>query len=85
VTADPERVRGFWGSVVEIAYSYRVQSELYTGLHGEPVIAASRIEYIKRFPKGRHIVVRVNPDDPELSVVREGDQGAVSQYQQLMP
>ena len=74
VTADPDRIAGFGGSVVEIVYSYRFEGELYTGIHEEPVIGGSDIEYIERFPKGRSFVVRVKPSEPEVSVVRDEDQ-----------
>ena len=31
-------------------------------------------EYIDRFSKGRKFVVRVKPNEPEISIVREDDQ-----------
>jgi hypothetical protein len=75
VTEDPVRVAGFPDSTVEIVYSYRVGGELYAGLHEEPAFMGSGSEYMERFPKGRNFVVRVKPGEPEVSVVRDDDQG----------
>lgn len=73
VTADPTKSSGYGGTSVEIVYSYRFQGELYTGLHEEPCFLSAS-EYMERFSKGRTFVVRVKPDEPEVSVVREEDQ-----------
>lgn len=73
VTADPARRDGIGGSVVEIVYSYRVEGELYTGIHEEPVFLEDT-EYQERFIKGRHFVVRVKPGEPEVSIVVDKDQ-----------
>jgi len=67
VTADPERRDGMAGSIVEIVYSYRIEGELYTGMHEEPVFLGDT-EYEQRFIKGRRFVVRVRPGEPEVSV-----------------
>jgi len=71
VTDDPMRV----GSTIEIVYSYRFEGELYTGLHEEPVFAGSGTEYMERFTKGGKFFVRVKPGEPEVSVLRDADQG----------
>ena len=73
VSDHPTRLDGFALSSVEFPYSYRVDGELYTGLHEEPCFL-SEAEYMERFRKGRTFVVRVKPGQPELSVVREKDQ-----------
>jgi len=73
VTADPTVSSGYGGRSVEIVYSYRVDGELYTGLHDEPCLL-SESEYMERFTKGSTFVVRVKPDAPEVSVVRDEDQ-----------
>lgn len=75
ITDNPVRIEGSFSATVEIVYSYRVEGELYTGLHGEPVFNASDTEYNERFAKGRSFVVRVKPGEPEVSVVRDDDQG----------
>ncbi len=73
VTADPIKSSGYGGTSVEIVYSYRFQGELYTGLHEEPFFLPDS-EYMERFAKGRTFMVRVKPDEPEVSVVHDGDQ-----------
>jgi hypothetical protein len=58
-----------------MVYSYRVEEELYTGLHEEPfLLADSLADYISRFSNGRKFVVRVTPSEPQISIVRELDQ-----------
>jgi hypothetical protein len=67
---------------VEIVYAYRFEGELYTGIHEEPfLLADSLTDYVERFAEGRSVVVRVKPGNPEVSVVCEGDQGAVTREQ----
>jgi hypothetical protein len=82
VTAPPTSSSGFGRPSVEIIYSYRLDGELYTGIHEEVfLLARSVAEYLERFGEGRNIVVRVKPDNPEVSIVCEGDQGALIQSQ----
>jgi hypothetical protein len=68
VTADAERQGDFTGSVIEIVYSYRFEGELYTGLHEEPVFLGDT-EYLEGFIKGTRFLVRVKPDEPEVSLL----------------
>jgi len=82
VTAPPASSSGFGCPRVEIVYSYRFKGELYTGIHEEPfLLAGSLTDYVERFAEGRTIVVRVKPGNPEVSLVCEDDQGALSQSQ----
>ena len=74
VTRDPTRLNRSGCSAVEIVYSYQLDGELYTGSHEEPFWDGSESAYIKRFPKGRGLVARVNPDEPKVSVMRDRDQ-----------
>jgi Protein of unknown function (DUF3592) len=86
VTAPPTRLSGIGCPRVEIVYSYRVKGELYTGLHEEPFMSTDSVtEYIERFAEGRSVVVRVKPASPEVSVVREDDQGVVTQSELEQP
>ena len=88
VTAPPISSHGIGCPSVEIVYCYRVKGELYTGVHEEPFLSAGSLtDYVERFGEGKSLVVRVKPDDPEVSVVREADQGALNQSQreQLTP
>jgi hypothetical protein len=82
VTAPPTRSSGLGCPRVEIVYSYRFKGELYTGIHEEPFLSTDSLaDYVERFGEGRSIVVRVKPGNPEVSVVCEHDQGALSQSQ----
>ena len=63
----------FEGTVVEIAYSYRVAGELYTGFHEEPCFL-NEAEYRPRFPVGRTFVVRVKSEEPQVALLRDDDQ-----------
>ena len=60
---------------VEFAYSYRVEGELYTGVHKQPFFSdESSAEFAERFSGGRKLLVRVNPKSPEASMMRNKDQ-----------
>ena len=74
VTADPVRIEGVGGIVVEFPYSYRFEGELYTGLHEEPCLF-SESEFMERFEKGIQFF-GVKPSAPEISLVRQRDQAA---------
>jgi hypothetical protein len=65
---------GYGGTKVEIVYSYRYQGELYTGMHTEPCFGSDSENMQNRFPHGRTFIVRVKPDEPEVSVLRDDDQ-----------
>jgi hypothetical protein len=71
VTAKPT---AFTRYAVEVPYTYRVEGELYTGLHQEPSFGGVGAAFMRRFAEGRRFIVRVNPGDPEVSVMRDGDQ-----------
>ena len=73
VTADPVRFAHV-GRAVELVHSYRVEGELYTGLHEEPCFS-SEDEFMARFTNGAKFVVRVKPDEPTVfSLVRCGSE-----------
>jgi hypothetical protein len=75
VTADPASTyAALAGFTVEVPYSYRFQGELYTGLHEEPSFGSAGSEFRERFAKGRRFLVRVNPAEPEVSIMRDKDQ-----------
>ena len=79
VTAPPSTSSGFGCPSAEIVYSYRFDGELYTGIHEESfLLNDSLTDYVERFGEGRSLVVRVKPGKPEVSIVREGDQGALT-------
>lgn len=74
VTAEPVRESGYGGTTIEVVYSYRVDDELYTGIHQEPTLFSPADSYMSRFTMGTNFVVRVKPGNPEISVIREIDQ-----------
>jgi hypothetical protein len=65
---------------VEIVYSYRFESELYTGIHEELFLFGghSLTAYVARFGKGNPLVVRVKPGEAEVSIVRGDDQNTLA-------
>lgn len=75
VTAGPSsRYATLTGFTVEVPYTYRFQGELYTGLHEEPSIGGVGSKFMQRFAKGRRFLVRVNPTEPVVSIMRDRDQ-----------
>ena len=80
VTADPETTyAASTGFTADVPYTYRFEGELYTGLYEEPGGVGSA--FMKRFAKGRRFVVRVNPANPEVSIMRDRDQADDTQQQ----
>jgi len=69
-----ENPAGYAGSTVEVPYTYHFEGELYTGLHEEPSFGGVGAKFIRRFVKGRRFLVRVNPAEPEVSIMRDRDQ-----------
>lgn len=74
VTADQIGFRAFARYTVEVPYTYRFQGELYTGLHEEPSFDGVGSGFLRRFAKGSRFLVRVNPAEPEVSIMRDRDQ-----------
>lgn len=75
VTDEPVVLRTLGCPTVEIVYSYRVEGELYTGLHEEPfLLADSLTDFVGRCSKGQSFLVRYKPGKPEISAVRQQDQ-----------
>jgi hypothetical protein len=65
--------------IAEVYYAYRVNGELYTGVNEKPFISPNSGEnYVKQFAPGTEFTVRINPRDPSVSIVREGDQIGLS-------
>jgi hypothetical protein len=76
VTSTPSPSTPVWGCrTVEIPYEYRVNGELYTGLHEEPfLLMDSLTKYAAQFTARSKLVIRTRPDNAEVSTVREDDQ-----------
>lgn len=65
----------YGGPVGEVTYTYAYQGEYYSGTHREPFFLRDSAEaYARRVESGSEIVIRVNPEKPELSLVRNNDQ-----------
>ncbi len=65
----------YGGPVAEITYTYTYEGEYFSGMNREPfILGGSAQEYVARFRAGGDVIVRVNPIEPEASIVREDDQ-----------
>jgi hypothetical protein len=59
-------------NVAEIHYTYSINGAVYSGAHKKPFIFKSNAElYVEHFSPGTELNVRVKPDDPRVSFVRE--------------
>jgi len=76
VTATPNKTPATLGyPTLEIPYKYRVNGELYTGLHEEPFLLLDSLNtFAARFTEGDRLVIRIKPDCPGISTVLEADQ-----------
>lgn len=65
-----------WGCpIAEVVCLYKIGDETYSGSDDIPFIWRSSAEdYVRRHPEGSTLLVRVKPGDPEISVLRTGDQ-----------
>jgi hypothetical protein len=62
----------FGGPVAEFRYTYIHKGEYYSGVHAKAfMLRSSAEEYAGQFPTGAEIPVRVNPTQPEISVIVE--------------
>jgi hypothetical protein len=65
----------YGGPVAQVRYTYRHAGSYYAGSHREPfLLQSSAEEYAARFIIGNHVVIRVDPKRPEISVLRQDDQ-----------
>lgn len=64
---------GLGCDTAEIAYSYRLGDESYTGMYERPFLAGSAKDYVARFSVGNKLTVHVKPGNPDMSVVRDED------------
>jgi Protein of unknown function (DUF3592) len=66
---------GYGGPVAEVGYSYTHQGRFFSGGYQKPFIfLESAKRYAAGLTRGTHIVVRVKPDHPEVSLVHDSDQ-----------
>jgi hypothetical protein len=66
---------GYGGPVAEVIYSYTHQGRYCSGQYKKPFMSSdSAKRFVAGFPKRTQIVVRVKPEDPVMSIVRDDDQ-----------
>jgi len=66
---------GFGCPTVDVIYEYGVNGELYTGTHTKPfLLEASAEELAARFILGSEFIIRINPNQPEISFMFDKDQ-----------
>src|SRR5262249_37688934 len=59
----------------ELVYTYSMQGHIFGGIDEKPFLSDdSAAAYVLRFAPGRRLVVRVRPEEPDVSVLRERDQ-----------
>lgn len=74
VTSTRVRGSGFGCAVADMTYNYRYAGELFTGTDANPFVWHSSAErYLEDYPRGSELLVRVRPQNPALSVVRQDD------------
>ena len=65
----------YGGPVAEIGCTYNHAGGYYASVHSEPfILRSSAEEYAATFAVGAHITIRIDPRQPETSILREDDQ-----------
>jgi len=65
----------YGGPFAEVTYTYTHEGEYFSGMHREPcILRSSSEEYAARFREGSDIILRIKPEEPDLSIVRQRDQ-----------
>jgi hypothetical protein len=65
---------GFGCAVADVAYTYEINGRTYSVRNSEPFIFnKSAQNYVELHLPNAHLPIRVKPDDPNVSVVRERD------------
>ena len=64
--------------VAQVSYSYRVDGEYFAGEFTKDFLREKKAyEFIDSIDPGTEVVVRCDPNDPQLSVLREEDNSAL--------
>src|SRR5438045_762513 len=59
----------YGGPVAEVIYSFRHQEKYLSGTHQKPFLSHdSAKKYVSGFPKDTRFSVRVNPENPKISI-----------------
>jgi hypothetical protein len=65
---------GFGCMVVELVYDYDFNGKYYSGNHSEPFLSAGAAkEYLEEHSTDTELLVRLDPGNPDFSVVRDRD------------
>ena len=68
------REGGFGCAVADVGYTYGIDGEVCTGTNSVPFIFDSSAKhYVGPDSPGSQLLIRVKPDDPGFSVVRQHD------------
>jgi hypothetical protein len=68
------RPGGFGCAVADIAYTYRVDGELYMGSDANPFVwTSSAKDYLENYPRDTELPVRVKPGSPDFAVLLQKD------------
>jgi hypothetical protein len=66
------------GPHVRVQYSYRLAGEFYSGEIVKAFDTEKQAEaFAARYPRNLQVIVRANPDKPEVSVMRDDDNAAL--------
>lgn len=66
----------YGGVVGEVCYTYTHRGEYYSGVYRKPFwLYSSAKDYVARFPAGMQLLIKVNPDRPEISFCADRNQG----------
>ena len=74
VSATTYRSGGIGCAVAEVGYIDKIDGQVYTGTNSVPFIFSTAARgYIERYSPKNELLIRVKPDRPESSLVREDD------------
>jgi hypothetical protein len=84
ITSTGYRPGGFGCAVADLAYSYSFAGKLYAGTNANPFMwTSSAKDYSDQYAGGDEIIVRLNPEKPESSVMLEQDQWPLPESKKL--
>jgi hypothetical protein len=70
---------GFGCAAAMIVYTYVIDEHTFAGANEVPFISPSSAEtYASNFPAGSNVIVRIDPQDPNKSIMRDTDQVKVT-------
>jgi hypothetical protein len=74
ITNTGYRRGGIGCAVADISYKYEIDGQVYTGTNSVPFISnGAAKDYVERYSPNNQLLIRVRPEVPGSSVVREVD------------